>query len=1212
MIIHKLLRISAIRSQHSLAKNLRIPKHKEILNLTQSRVVEEQNALVHQYSKINLTKKVQVNNFLQSLLRNDFNGAIDTLRSLQSKCNNPATYPEYGIVYISCLTSLLIYILKDSKEAMLQRQINEIASTVSNLPASLSKEFANDITEIQGFTLLLYLNALRGSRDGQRMKMLNTITQFRVLMKKFGITQLELLDLILKHDIDIIEEYKLIFKQVDIGLLDRTISEIQNFLEPSISADKYRNSDGSMSFAGLCDFIKNETFNVRGTNHSKSSKLYEIYEKLNVEEKSSFLREYHAFNKQKQLIIESCSQNLYKYSSTKQQVTKFTQHHNKWMNHWLNVVTLAIQRQSVSDQDMKKYGFIVSYLSAEKVASICLSYIMSSTIPALDVKVMPLVNRISHAIHFELKKLSFFSSTDKIENIFTKEDMKIFVGDIMKIVVDKCKLPQDALLTSMDHVESESESPALFVHELVKDMSDNSKFKYHGVIRMHPFIAENFKCYQELLQSGVYNLPMIVPPKDWLSPTEGGFLSVSTPFVLSSEPKSSEYIMTLANRTGQLNSVYKSLNALGSTPWAINSFIFKAFSKTLRDENLKNLLIPAYTKSAQILKEAKKELETIGPDLSVPKFVTTKQKKKILGIERDRQNLDQYYSLVNTFARSLSENGELFYLPHQLDFRGRVYPSVSFLSQHSEDFIRSLLMFWEAKELGSDGFDWLKYQLSSMYNKSKLNMLDLLLFIEQNKYEILDSAKDPFGGNMWWSKGNNPWQSLALCKELTSVWEFNGDVSKYKSRIPIHQDGTCNGLQHYSALSGEIKAAESVNVLPSNKRQDVYLTVLSAVKLRISQEQMAGGEDSELAKLVLPVLNRKLIKQTVMTTVYGVTLFGATKQIKNQMEDFLVSNPSIDVNDYLKKNLSRSAAYIARHVLLSINELFNGAQLIQKWLVENCIRSIQSFNSDEISKPDFDFFSTKHYQPFMWTSLSGFPVVQYYRKTPKGAIFSNLQSFKVRKLDKIAPIDEQKLINAVAPNFIHSIDAIHLLMTSIAAQERKITFAAVHDCFWTHPSDVSTLSTLIREEFIRLHKSDVMENMRNDLMYVNRNNYQLVWVSLSSNKEFVKELENVRNAYPIAKIGGSKIKLQNQKLKYEVSNAPGVQALINKYKPQLLYQARASHNPIVYEGVCRKEVAEKISMKTHIPLAVPVKILDLPPLGTLDLDLVKASVFFFS
>ena len=50
------------------------------------------------------------------------------------------------------------------------------------------------------------------------------------------------------------------------------------------------------------------------------------------------------------------------------------------------------------------------------------------------------------------------------------------------------------------------------------------------------------------------------------------------------------------------------------------------------------------------------------------------------------------------------------------------------------------------------------------------------------------------------------WQFLACCKELKAALE-SGDPAAFMSDLPVHQDGTCNGLQHYAALGGDTNGA---------------------------------------------------------------------------------------------------------------------------------------------------------------------------------------------------------------------------------------------------------------------------------------------------------------------------------------------------------------------------------------------------------------------
>jgi DNA-directed RNA polymerase len=50
---------------------------------------------------------------------------------------------------------------------------------------------------------------------------------------------------------------------------------------------------------------------------------------------------------------------------------------------------------------------------------------------------------------------------------------------------------------------------------------------------------------------------------------------------------------------------------------------------------------------------------------------------------------------------------------------------------------------------------------------------------------------------------------LAACIELTNALR-SSRPAEYVSNLPIHQDGSCNGLQHYAALGGDILGAEKV------------------------------------------------------------------------------------------------------------------------------------------------------------------------------------------------------------------------------------------------------------------------------------------------------------------------------------------------------------------------------------------------------------------
>ena len=56
------------------------------------------------------------------------------------------------------------------------------------------------------------------------------------------------------------------------------------------------------------------------------------------------------------------------------------------------------------------------------------------------------------------------------------------------------------------------------------------------------------------------------------------------------------------------------------------------------------------------------------------------------------------------------------------------------------------------------------------------------------------------------------------------------DPAKFVSHFPVHQDGSCNGLQHYAALGRDTAGAKSVNLFPFDRPSDVYQEVVELVR----------------------------------------------------------------------------------------------------------------------------------------------------------------------------------------------------------------------------------------------------------------------------------------------------------------------------------------------------------------------------------------------
>ena len=69
-----------------------------------------------------------------------------------------------------------------------------------------------------------------------------------------------------------------------------------------------------------------------------------------------------------------------------------------------------------------------------------------------------------------------------------------------------------------------------------------------------------------------------------------------------------------------------------------------------------------------------------------------------------------------------------------------------------------------------------------------------------------------------WTSASTPWQFLATCFDIKNALD-SGHPESYMSHLPVHQDGTCNGLQHYAALGRDAEGGSAVNLTPTDKPQ---------------------------------------------------------------------------------------------------------------------------------------------------------------------------------------------------------------------------------------------------------------------------------------------------------------------------------------------------------------------------------------------------------
>ncbi|KAF2077399.1 hypothetical protein CYY_001327 [Polysphondylium violaceum] len=529
-------------------------------------------------------------------------------------------------------------------------------------------------------------------------------------------------------------------------------------------------------------------------------------------------------------------------------------------------------------------------------------------------------------------------------------------------------------------------------------------------------------------------LPMVIKPLPWVNPTMGGYLHYKTLVM-----RTNGSMMQLSSlMDADLTHIFKGLNALGETPWVINDKLFNIIKETwIRGGGIGDIPSKKDIERPEMPQDYETNIE------SRKSFIKADQKVKALNSDLHSLRCDIMYKL-DVAERFINNT---IYFPHNLDFRGRSYPIPPHLNHLGSDFCRSLLKFEESKPLTKVGLNWLKIHLANLYGVDKIPFEDRIAFTENHLQDIFDSADNPLDGKRWWLQADKPWQLLAASIELTEALR-SPNPEEYSSNLPIHQDGTCNGLQHYAALGGDELGAIKVNLMPSDRPQDVYTGVSSLVAQNIIEEAEKGDETAQ--KLV-GIVDRKVVKQTVMTSVYGVTYIGARSQIEDQLQS--------KFTDAEEEDIFRYSAYITKLTFGSLDKMFLGARSIMSWLTK-CASLI-----------------AKSGHCVSWTTPLGLPVVQPYRKGGRYNIKTLDCDFIVVGKDVKLPVDTNRQRSAFPPNYIHSLDSTHMFLTALACKEKKITYSSVHDSYWTHACTVDQMNDILREEFIELHKQPLLQHL---------------------------------------------------------------------------------------------------------------------------------------
>jgi DNA-directed RNA polymerase len=564
-------------------------------------------------------------------------------------------------------------------------------------------------------------------------------------------------------------------------------------------------------------------------------------------------------------------------------------------------------------------------------------------------------------------------------------------------------------------------------------------------------------------------LPMLVPPKDWTGLSGGGYytdLDRPLQLVRRASKKQFELLKRKLSEAQHKSALLKGLNAIQRTPWQINQpvlDVMKVLAKS--NEGIAGLVpgdSPKPDRPAGVPEDAK--IIDLPPHLQKQfkewKWAARDVYSLNLQLRQDRLHQETMLGLAERF----SAEGAI-YFPHNLDFRGRAYPVPLVLHPQGSDPVKGLLRFAEGKPLGHDGERWLAIHGANTYGVDKVSFDERVQWVEDNEAAIMRCAADPLG-DLWWTEADKPWCFLAFCFEWNE-WAGGHYQDTFVSHLPIALDGSCNGLQHFSAMLLDAVGGRAVNLIPAAKPQDIYQVVADRVMEQLRQIVSTVGTVAEQGRWAHEWLtmgiDRKITKRPVMVLPYGGTPRSCLKYVDEAVKAKIAAGYKHNLGDDLKKAIG----FLSSLVWDSIGDVVIAAREAMGWLQKTAR------------------MMAKENLPMYWTTPSGFVAYQGYLDMKSRRIDTKIAGrlVRMRAYEETDKIDVSKQATSSSPNNVHSMDASAMILTVAELADRGLTyFAMIHDSYGTHACNTTLLAATLRKVFVEMYREDPLTKLRAELI----------------------------------------------------------------------------------------------------------------------------------
>lgn len=534
--------------------------------------------------------------------------------------------------------------------------------------------------------------------------------------------------------------------------------------------------------------------------------------------------------------------------------------------------------------------------------------------------------------------------------------------------------------------------------------------------------------------------PMLVPPRPWqwseeLERYDGGYFKINVDFIRGGLHK---HTANLHDPISQVT--LDAANILGKVPFVV-------------DQEMLEVSEEVYNQGLDIIEYLPK------PDPEkVPERKTEEEWEKMSRVERaewkwmlsqihgkNAREVSKRESAIRKFHTARKCLGREVFHPVKLDSRTRFYYITPDWNPQGDGLARGTMKFSEGMRLGNRGLYWLMVRLANTFGYDKVTFDQMLYWVETNHDMIVDSAIRPFDGWRFWAEADSPLEFLQTCIEWREASAML-NPENYISHLPVHQDGSNNGLQLLSLLGRDPIGAKLTNCSAAPERFDIYSETADVVNTLIA-EDIRNGIRTEEAQRWVGNVDRAVCKRACMTTSYGVTPRGIQDQL---MADGHCDN--------LDGNRIQNAAYLRDKLIEALENTVVASRPIMDY-----------FQNVAMALAEFDI-------PLKWQTPAGSLVQQSYWHVAKSDVKTVMGSYYMWDENTEGGLNIRKQQLSSSPNIVHSLDASLMQIMVNKLHEKGVKdICCIHDSFAVHAANVDLMRQMIQETAYDMFKGNWIE-----------------------------------------------------------------------------------------------------------------------------------------